>query len=375
MRSSRRAPVSARPSPICCPCCCSNGARSSRPARTRCRTSCSVATCRCSAPSSAGRCGLPCSKAAVITCAGTGSTRRGATVRAMRRRSRRSKRSTRGGRRAIPATLRSSRISPTITALRAQVTSTVDNCLGRECEFVERCFVAEARRRAQAAEVVIVNHHLLLADLALKDLGFGELLPGTDAVIVDEAHQLPDVAQQFFGWSVGTRELESLARDAFAGARAAGALTRVDAALSALGRAVVALRVAAVRPEGRTPWIAAPAALRDALPEVAEALEGAWSPTSSRSRSRAPRCATASSAAPRARRGCATSRWPIPAKGCAGSISHQGPSRCIGRRSMSVPRSPRGSKRRTASGCSPPPRSPSARIFRTSWAGSAYARR
>ncbi len=56
MRSSRRAPVSARPSPICCPCCCSNGARSSRPARTRCRTSCSVATCRCSAPSSAGRC-------------------------------------------------------------------------------------------------------------------------------------------------------------------------------------------------------------------------------------------------------------------------------------------------------------------------------
>ena len=157
--------------------------------------------------------------------------------------------------------------------MRAQVTSTVDNCLGRECEFVDRCFVAEARRRAQAAEVVIVNHHLLLADLALKDLGFGELLPGTDAVIVDEAHQLPDVAQQFFGWSVGTRELESLARDAFAGARAAGALTRVDAALSALGRAVVALRVAAVRPEGRTPWIAAPAALRDALPEAAEALE------------------------------------------------------------------------------------------------------
>ncbi len=108
-------------------------------------------------------------------------------------------------------------------------------------------------------------------------------------MIVDEAHQLPDVAQQFFGWSVGTRELESLARDVFAEARAAGALARVDAALSALGRAVVALRVAAARPEGRTPWIAAPAALRDALPEVAEALEGAWSPTSSRSRSRAPR--------------------------------------------------------------------------------------
>jgi ATP-dependent DNA helicase DinG len=158
-------------------------------------------------------------------------------------------------------------------ALRAQVTSTVDNCLGRDCAFVDRCFVAEARRRAQAADVVIVNHHLLLADLSLKDSGFGELLPGTDAVIVDEAHLLPDVAQQFFGWSVSTRELESLSRDVFAEARTAGALSRVDGALSALGRALVAVRIAVTRADGRTPWIAAPAALRDALPELAAALE------------------------------------------------------------------------------------------------------
>jgi ATP-dependent DNA helicase DinG len=158
--------------------------------------------------------------------------------------------------------------------LRVQVTSTVDNCLGRDCAFFDRCFVAEARRRAQAADVVIVNHHLLLADLALKDSGFGELLPGTDAVIVDEAHQLPDVAQQFFGWSVSTRELESLLRDVFAAARAAGVLAAVDAESSALSRSIVALRAAAARPEGRTPWIAAPTALRDALPEAAAALEG-----------------------------------------------------------------------------------------------------
>jgi ATP-dependent DNA helicase DinG len=158
-------------------------------------------------------------------------------------------------------------------ALRSQVTSTVDNCLGRDCAFVDRCFVVEARRRAQAADVVIVNHHLLLADLALKDNGFGELLPGTDAVIVDEAHQLPDIAQQFFGWSVSTRELESVLRDVFAEARAAGVLAEVDEPQSLLGRAIVALRAAAVRPEGRTPWIAAPAALRDALPDVAAALE------------------------------------------------------------------------------------------------------
>jgi ATP-dependent DNA helicase DinG len=158
-------------------------------------------------------------------------------------------------------------------ALRAQVTSTVDNCLGRDCAFFDRCFVLEARRRAQAADVVIVNHHLLLADLSLKENGFGELLPGTDAVIVDEAHQLPDVAQQFFGWSLGTREIESLLRDVYADARAAGALAQIDAAQSALGRTVVALRSAAGRPEGRTPWIAAPAALRDALPEAASTLE------------------------------------------------------------------------------------------------------
>jgi ATP-dependent DNA helicase DinG len=158
-------------------------------------------------------------------------------------------------------------------ALRAQVTSTVDNCLGRDCVFFDRCFVLEARRRAQAADVVIVNHHLLLADLALKDSGFGELLPGTDAVIVDEAHQLPDVAQQFFGWSVSTRELETLLRDVFAEGRVAGALAQLDAVQSAVGRAVLTLRAAAGRPEGRTPWIAAPASLRDALPDAASALE------------------------------------------------------------------------------------------------------
>ena len=86
--------------------------------------------------------------------------------------------------------------------LRPIATSTVENCLSRDCEFFDRCFVLEARRRAQASDIVIVNHHLLLADLALRENGFGELLPGADAVIVDEAHQLPDVAQQFFGWSV-----------------------------------------------------------------------------------------------------------------------------------------------------------------------------
>ncbi len=164
--------------------------------------------------------------------------------------------------------------------LRPIATSTVDNCLGRDCEFFDRCFVLEARRRAQAAEIVIVNHHLLLADLALKESGFGELLPGADAVIVDEAHQLPDVAQQFFGWSVGTRELEALSRDVLVEARAAAVLGDLDEALRAIGKTVIELRGVAGPPLGRMPWVVAPAAVRDLLPDaaatvaaLAEALE------------------------------------------------------------------------------------------------------
>ncbi|NIW23745.1 MAG: ATP-dependent DNA helicase, partial [Gammaproteobacteria bacterium] len=106
--------------------------------------------------------------------------------------------------------------------LKPWISSTVDNCLGMRCEHLDDCFVVKARREAQAADVVVVNHHLLLADLALKDSGFGELLPGADVVIVDEAHLLPDIAQQFFGVSVGTRELTGLTRDLLAEARAAG---------------------------------------------------------------------------------------------------------------------------------------------------------
>lgn len=93
------------------------------------------------------------------------------------------------------------------------VTSTRENCLGAECPLFERCALVAARREAQAADIVVVNHHLLMADLLLKENGFGDLLPGADAVIVDEAHQLPDVATQAFGSNVSARQLRELARD------------------------------------------------------------------------------------------------------------------------------------------------------------------
>lgn len=92
-------------------------------------------------------------------------------------------------------------------------TSTRDNCLGQECPEIRRCFLMKARREAQAADVVVVNHHLFLADLALRDESMAELLPSVDAVIFDEAHQLPEAATEFFGDSVSTRQLLDFSRD------------------------------------------------------------------------------------------------------------------------------------------------------------------
>nr|WP_241696220.1 ATP-dependent DNA helicase [Solimonas terrae] len=108
--------------------------------------------------------------------------------------------------------------------LLRQITSTADNCLGSRCEDFEKCFVAQARRNAQAADLVVVNHHLLLSDFVLKDQGFGQILSGSDAIIVDEAHQLPELAAEFFGRRVSTRQLQELARDVQAEAQVHGDL-------------------------------------------------------------------------------------------------------------------------------------------------------
>ena len=104
------------------------------------------------------------------------------------------------------------------SAVWPYVTSTADNCLGQQCPQYSECHVVKARREAQEADVVVVNHHLLLADLAMKEEGFVEFLPGAEAVILDEAHQVPDLAVQFFGVAVGSREIERLVDEARAAA-------------------------------------------------------------------------------------------------------------------------------------------------------------
>lgn len=96
------------------------------------------------------------------------------------------------------------------------VTSTRDNCMGAECQYYQDCFVMKARREAQQADVVVVNHHLFFADVALKDTGVAELLPSANTVIFDEAHQLPDTATLFFGQSVSTSQVLELCRDVLA---------------------------------------------------------------------------------------------------------------------------------------------------------------
>ncbi|MDF3019017.1 MAG: Rad3-related helicase [Steroidobacteraceae bacterium] len=153
-----------------------------------------------------------------------------------------------------------------------QVTSTRDNCLGARCADVGRCHVIDARRRAVESDVVIVNHHLLLADLALKEDGFGDLLGAADAVILDEAHQIPDLATQFFGTRVGSRQIELAVRDTRleltqlspGGSLLSAELTAVEKALAALAEEL--------RRSSRPDWLAADSPFADATQELAASL-------------------------------------------------------------------------------------------------------
>lgn len=141
---------------------------------------------------------------------------------------------------------------PEHSGLWPQVTSTRDNCLGQECPHHAKCFVLSARKEAQQADVVVVNHHLFFADVMLRDEGAGELLPQAQTVILDEAHQLPETATAFFGRSLSTSLLVDLGRDAVGEALNVSVEFRdiPDAAL-ALEKAARDLRLAIPLKEGR----------------------------------------------------------------------------------------------------------------------------
>ena len=103
---------------------------------------------------------------------------------------------------------------PEDVAFWSEVAATAETCLGAECRHYESCFVTRMRQRAAESDVVIVNHHLLCADAAVRQNNFGEVIPACSRAILDEAHQLEDVATQYFGFSVSTYRVEELARDA-----------------------------------------------------------------------------------------------------------------------------------------------------------------
>ena len=94
-----------------------------------------------------------------------------------------------------------------------QLTSTAESCLGTDCPNYSECYVASARKKALNADLVVVNHHLFFADMAVKESGFGELIPNAEVIIFDEAHQLPDIASQYFGQSLTSRQLFDLCKD------------------------------------------------------------------------------------------------------------------------------------------------------------------
>ncbi|MGB1884189.1 MAG: ATP-dependent DNA helicase [Gammaproteobacteria bacterium] len=130
--------------------------------------------------------------------------------------------------------------------LRPRVTSTADNCLGSDCPDYDSCFVVKARRRAAAADIVVVNHHLLFADMVLRETGFAELLPAAEAVVLDEAHKIPDIASSFFSRSVSAHQLTSLVRDGLQAAQLEAAdmpdlgrsLRELDMTVAELRRAI-----------------------------------------------------------------------------------------------------------------------------------------
>jgi ATP-dependent DNA helicase DinG len=176
----------------------------------------------------------------------------------------------------------------------AQVTSTRDNCLGTRCPHLSGCHVALARRQALDADIVIVNHHLLLADLTLKEDGFGDLLGAADAIILDEAHQIPDLAAQFFGAHVSSRRIESLLNDVQAELAKGCGLTpeahsHAIAALRAVQSCAGELCVTAAGSVGRISWTEADSPVAEAVAglghsvaALAEALRAAGAETVAR---------------------------------------------------------------------------------------------
>jgi ATP-dependent DNA helicase DinG len=102
---------------------------------------------------------------------------------------------------------------PDDSGIWSEVAATADTCLGTECPQYQQCFVTRMRQRAAESDVVVVNHHLLCADAAVREQSFGEVIPDFGHLVLDEAHQLEDVATQYFGIAISNYRVDDLVRD------------------------------------------------------------------------------------------------------------------------------------------------------------------
>ncbi len=152
-----------------------------------------------------------------------------------------------------------------------RVTSTRENCLGKDCPDFESCHVFRARDEAVQARIVVVNHHVLMADLQLKAAGADGLLPRFDCVVVDEAHALPEVARESLALTLGTGQIVDALKDIQREALAAGVWAEVEDEHDALRNAVRDLRLACPREPGETDWT--PAMLRREIEMLDFAME------------------------------------------------------------------------------------------------------
>lgn len=144
---------------------------------------------------------------------------------------------------------------PEDASVWSRVTSTVETCLGSHCSRFDDCFVRKARQDAMAADILVINHHLFFADLLLKDEGFGQLLPGVDAIIFDEAHQMPEIASVFFGTSISRSQVEGLCRDIVTEEiREQSGVKHLRRKADAVHKAVADFRLALGKTPVRTAW-------------------------------------------------------------------------------------------------------------------------
>ena len=144
--------------------------------------------------------------------------------------------------------------------------------VGSRCPAFQECHVVKARRAAQESDLVVVNHHLLLADLAMKEEGFIEFLPDAEAIILDEAHQIPDLAAQFFGISLGSRELERLF-DELRAATMRVSQPELQRRIDKTQTALKVLRADAPRDEGRYEMSVILPDIREPVDELRAALQ------------------------------------------------------------------------------------------------------